>query len=85
MFAAVPLQDNYNTTFEISYKTTGTKNEASPIFAKLETHKTSIALLVNEPAESSSTMMIVIIAVVAVIMSIIVGVCVKRRLSNQHD
>ena len=85
MFAAAPLQDNYNTTFEISYKTTGTKIEASPIFAKLESHKASVAILINEPTESSSSMMIVIVAVVAVLMCIIVGVCVKRRLSNQHE
>ena len=85
-FSAVPSKDNYKTAFEISYKTTGKKDDDAPIWEKLQEHKEKVALLLSPGSEDSNTTLIIIIVVVSVfIVCIIVGCCVKRRLAKQHD
>jgi len=79
----VPLNNNFNTTFEISYKTDGVKNDAAPIFAELETHLDSIDCKHGAGCGGlSKEILIAIVASAALLCFLIVGCIIKRRLAK---
>lgn len=86
IFSVVPLKDNYNTTFSIQYKTTGTKDEDAPIFEKLEAHQEKVAALLSA-GESEDVKMLVIAIIAGSAVLICCGICcyLKLRQSQQHD
>lgn len=83
--SAVPLKDNYNTTFSIEYKTTGVKDETAPIFLKLEEHKAKIAAKLGI-STGLTTRMIAIIVGASVVGVGLIFICVmKARQAKNHE
>ena len=86
LVSAVPLKDNYNTTFSIEYKTTGVKDDTAPIFLKLEEHKVKIDAKLGVSSTGLSTKMIAIIVGSAVVLIGLIFFCImKCRQAKNHE
>jgi hypothetical protein len=75
-FTVVPLKDNYNTSFSIDFKTTGTKNDDAPIFELLMEHKEKVVALLAVNSDSGGGAIIAMLVMSGLILLSFVGVVI---------